>query len=151
MDEDEYKDVYNSVNQLRCVFEKALLTRRFHCEKLQKINIAEREAVGCSDPVAQQQCDRLLGLLRKNAAFTLKLTHVNGPLPHAKEIRVQCGGILGLQQVLSPATLTPSPLINIFQCIQQAQAEFHDLQQLPYQQITQAIAHFEGRRRRSGK
>lgn len=148
MDEEEYKDVYNSVNELRCVFEKAILTRRFQCEKLKRINIAEREAAGCCDPVAQHECDRLLKLLRKNSAFALGLTQVSGPLPHAREIKVQCGGILGLQQALTSTPMVSTLQVNIFQCVQQAKMEFNDLQGLPYQKITQAIAHFEGRRKR---
>ena len=40
MDEEEYRDLYHSVNRLRCVFEKAILTRMFACENLVKTNIA---------------------------------------------------------------------------------------------------------------
>ena len=148
MDEKEYKEVYHSVNELRCVFEKAILTRRFACEHLHKINIAEREAASCQNPPAQQQCEQLLSLLRKNAAFALKLTHVHGPLPHAKEIKVQCGGLIGLHKLVGTGSSDPAEPISIHACVEQAVTEFNSLETLPYPEIIQSITQFEGRRKR---
>lgn len=148
MDEQEFKEVYQSVNESRCVFEKAILTRRYGCDYLRKINIAEREAAGCQNPAALQQCQQLLQLLRRNAAFALKLTHISGPLPHAKEIKVQCGGILGLRQALGQPGNESTEPINIHGCLRQALEAFGSLDELPYDEIVKSITHFEGRRRR---
>ncbi len=60
MDEQEFKEIYDAVNDRRCVFEKAALTRMFACEKLIRMNIAEREAAGCSNGAAQNQCSECL-------------------------------------------------------------------------------------------
>lgn len=147
MDEEEFKEVYHSVNALRCVFEKAVLTRRFACEKLVRINIAEREAAGCTDPAAQRQCSEVLEQLRGAAAFALKLTHVSGPLPHAREIKVQCGGLLGLQETVSAAT-TGDSVPNIFALIIAARNEYGGLNRLPLQQIVQSVTRYQGRRKR---
>ena len=148
MDENEYRDLYHSVNQLRCCFEKAILTRRFGCAKLVKINIADREAAACSDPDAQIECKTLLGLLRKNAAFTLKTASTHNALPHAKEIRAQCGGLAGLAHTLNAEDEPPTGVKDIHDCIQEAKINFGDLQQLPYTDIVKVIAHFEGRKKR---
>jgi hypothetical protein len=148
MDEKEFKKTYNAVNELRCVFEKAVLTRRYHCEKLQRINIAEREAAGCDDPIAQQECSQLLTLLRKNAAFALKLTHIGGALPHAKEAKVQCGGLSGLQQAAEIPAEGMQVVPNIYQTIHYARERFHSLEELPFHEIVKSITSFEGRRKR---
>lgn len=149
MDETEYRDLYHSVNQLRCCFEKAMLTRRFGCSRLVKINIADREAAACSNVDAQAVCQTLLGLLRKNAAFALKTTSTHNALPHAKEIKAQCGGIIGLSQILSPQPEAPTGVPDIYRCIQEAIKTFGSLEQLPYPEIVKTITHFEGRKKRN--
>lgn len=155
MDESEYKKVYQSVNTLRCIFEKANLTRRYDREKIIRINIAEREAGGCTDPEAQQLCLELLELFRKNAIFSLKMPHIHGTLPHAKEIKIQCGGLNGLQQALTSKTpeitdIEPGIVIinNIHGLIQAAIKNFLTLDKLPFQKIVKSITAYEGRKRK---
>lgn len=147
MDEQEFKQVYEAVNDRRCVFEKAALTRMFACEKLIRMNIAEREAAGCSNPAAQSQCHQLLNHLRASAAFALKLTHVSGPLPHAKELKVQCGGLLGLQRNVEGES-DARGVTNVFALVQAAKQTYGELAQFPYQDIVKSVAHFQGRRPR---
>lgn len=149
MDESEYRDLYHSVNQLRCCFEKAMLTRRFGCSRLVKINIADREAAACSDIKAQSECKALLGMLRENAAFALKTASTHNALPHAKEIKAQCGGIIGLAHVLHAEEEPPSGVKDIYACLQEAIKTFGNLQQLPYPEIVKVITHFEGRKKRT--
>ncbi len=147
MDEQEFKEIYDAVNDRRCVFEKAALTRMYACEKLIRMNIAEREAAGCSNGAAQTQCNEMLERLRQNAAFSLKLTHVSGPLPHAKELKVQCGGLLGLQRNLEPDNSTAG-VDNIFGLIEAAKVAYGALTALPFQEIVKSITAFQGRRPR---
>lgn len=148
MDEFEYKKIYQSVNKLPCVFEKAILTRRYNCEKAVHINIAEREATGCNDPAAQQQCHKLLELLRNKAAFSLKMTRVHSSLPHAKEIKIQCGGLNGLQQSLANTNSVSASTENIVGLIQDATRNFQMLDKFPFQEIIKSITAYEGRKRK---
>lgn len=150
MDEQEFKDIYHAVNDRRCIFEKAALTRMFACEKLVRMNIAEREAAGCSNPAAQLQCDLLLEQLRGNAAFALKLTHVSGPLPHAKELKVQCGGLLGLQRSMDDDS-TARSVPNIFALVEAAKRTYGDLEALPFREIVKSVTGFQGRRPRRSR
>ena len=147
MDEEEYRDVYNAVNANRCVFEKALLSRRFGCSRLVRINIAEREAAGCEDPAALARCTAFLDSLRHKAAFALGQTQVSGALPHGREIKVQCGGLLGLQSLIDD-TETPAFTQDIHGLIQQAMDAFGDLDRIAYDRIMPHIAHYQGRRKR---
>ena len=147
MDEQEFKEIYQAVNDRRCVFEKAALTRMFACEKLIRMNIAEREAAGCSNPAAQVQCGDLLERLRQSAAFTLKLTHVAGPLPHAKELKVQCGGLLGLQRNVDGDTETRG-VANVHGLVEAAKNIYGDLGAFPFQDIVKSVGEFQGRRPR---
>jgi len=145
MDENEYKHAYHTLNQRPCAFEKAILSSRCHCAFCQRLNIAEREAVMCQAQAAALPCAELLAQLRQNATFALKLTHLDGPLPHAKEMKVQCGGLLGLQAVLFPEQPAADHVANIHALISQAIEVFGGLDQIPYQTIVQSIHHYQVR------
>ena len=149
MDENEFKNVYETVNDLRCVFEKAVLTRMYACRHLVRMNIAEREAAGCASAAAQHQCGDFLERTRRSAAFALKLTHVSGPLPHAKELKVQCGGLLGLQACMVSGPPERPGVPDIYGLLDQARREYGTLDELPFPDMVKSVAHFQGRRRRS--
>lgn len=147
MDESAYRSAYRAVNPITCVFEKALVAKRCFCEKAVRINIAEREAVGCAAADLAAECGELLALLRKNGQFALHLSHVSGALPHSKEMKVQCGGLLGLQNALDDGVADVATVGNVFALVQEAVERFGGLDRLPYGEIVKAIAAFEIRRR----
>lgn len=101
MDEQSYRQTYEALNRIPCPFEKAVLTRRFSCSQAIQHLIAERETVSCSKSAYEAQCREFLAAVRPQAAFALKLTHLEGPLPHRKELRVQIGSLLGLTNILA--------------------------------------------------
>ena len=158
MDEAAYRNTYLQVNQQRCVFEKIILLRYANCQQQQKIHLAEREAMACGDARAQQQCQALLNEMRHQARFALQLSEVNKPLPHAQEVKVQAGGLFGLQQVLARedprqtdsladdhSRFDPrqeQPLTNIFHTLSLANSEFSGLADYPWQAIVAAIQNF---------
>ena len=149
MDEQEFRSTYHAVNGLRCVFEKSILSRRSRCAHCVRFHLADREGAACDVPTAQRRCLELLGRLREKAIFALRITHIEGELPHAKEIRVQTGGLLGLRQALSPAPMPDDGVIeDINGLITEALLRHGDLDSLPYPRIMQAVVHFEGRPRR---
>jgi hypothetical protein len=143
MDETAYKSARGEINRLPCVFEKALLSRCVVCELSVRHLLAERETVACTDPLARTACGQLAGLLREKSAFALKLTEANRLLPHAMMMKIQCGGLAGLRDVLDPEA--PAP--NVHQLVRKAQAEYGALDALPFSRIVQGVARWQGRRR----
>lgn len=147
MDEDEFKAAYLSLNSRTCPFEKAILSRQCDCHRATRLFIGERQGIGCDADAAQQQCAALLHLLRSNASFALKLTAATARLPHAKEMKVQAGGLLGLQRVLQQEFSTAIQVDDIDSLVNLAKATYDELEQLPYSEIVQTIAAYQGRRR----
>lgn len=146
MDEEAFRSTYHAINGLRCVFEKSILSRRSHCCHCARFHLADREGVACGSAPARQRCQDLLARLRDKASFALRITHIDGELPHAKEIRVQTGGLLGLQQ-----TLTREPgqerIEDICGLITAALLRYGDPESFPYPEIMQSVVRFEGRPR----
>ena len=152
MDETEYRQTYREVNERRCVFEKAINARRCSCNKSQRFNLADREGVSRTSESGCIRCKQLLGLLRNNAGFALQMTNVPGPLPHSKEVKVQIGGMLGIQKLLHPDMSNDDLVHDINGLAETAVQQFSALDNLPYSEIVKSIVNFEGRlRRRSRK
>jgi len=151
MDENEYRDIYHSVNSVRCCFEKAMLTRKFGCHNLVKINIADREAAGCLNEAAVSTCKAFRKLIRQKAAFALKCSDSGAQLPHAKEIKAQCGGVIGLYHAMHLEDETPNGVKDIFACIEEAIKTYADLDKFPFDEIVKTISHFKSRPKRSRK
>ena len=131
-----------------CVYDAAaagLLARCAGCSRAQKLNIAEREAIACRSPAGHTRCTELFGLLHHNALFALKLTHLDGPLPHGKEMKVQCGGLLGLRAVQEPAA--EGPVTDVYGLLEAARIDFGGLERLPFGEIVKRVVAYEPRKR----
>jgi len=148
MEEQEYKDTYHSLNKRRCIFEKTISSHRCSCEKALRFHLADREGIACKSAAGNALCSELLNDMRHKARFALHLTRADAPLPHAKEIKVQTGGLLGLQALLHPEKSGQQNIGNVLGLIDLALQRFGRLAELPYDGIIQAIVKFEGRRKR---
>jgi len=143
VDEEQYRRTYFGIIDNPCPYEKAILTRTCRCSKAARTNIAEREAVNCLDQAACGRCKALLGLTRDKANFVLGLTRTPGNLPHAKNIKIQCGGLLGLQQSIDPG----SEVEDIFSLLERACAEYGELAKFPFTAMIKAVNDYQGRQR----
>jgi hypothetical protein len=150
VEEDQYRSTYKQLNERRCVFEKAVLSRRCSCSCSTRFYLADREGIACDSGNAHARCEKLIQLLRENAKFALKLTSLEGELPHAKEIKVQNGGLLGLQRVLRP-DLTTGSVVDIAGLTTLGERTYGALEAFPFREIIKSIVSFEGRRRPHSK
>jgi hypothetical protein len=148
MEEQEYRATYHAINQRRCVFEKAITSRRCSCSQSARFHLADREGVACESDSGNALCISLLDAMRRNARFSLHITQADGPLPHAKEIRVQIGGLLGLQKLLHPGLAQADTVQDINGLATEALERYRRIEDLPYELIVQTLASFEGRRKR---
>ncbi len=150
VEEDQYRSTYKHVNERRCAFEKAVLSHRCSCSCSARFYLADREGIACDSGKAHARCEKLVHLLRENAKFALKLSSLEGELPHAKEIKVQNGGLLGLQHVLRP-DLTTGSVVDIAGLTTLGEHTYGALEALPFREIVKSIVSFEGRRRPHSK
>lgn len=148
MEEDEYRSTYHEINERRCIFEKSINSRRSTCEHGRRFNLADREGVACSSEAGNARCQVFVDRIRKNASFALQQLHINGPLPHAKEVKVQTGGLLGLQSQLYPEKEGAEQVENIAALLREALDRYQEFDHLPYTELVKSIVHFEGRNKR---
>lgn len=144
MDETAFRHAKGEINRLPCVFERALLARQSVCEYAVRHQIAERETVACAQPTARASCGELNGLLREKSAFALRLVDAKRILPHAQVMKIQCGGLNGLRDLLDPGALAPS----VHRLVRLALERHGSLGELPFHEIVKGVAAWKGRRGR---
>ena len=148
MDEPTFRHTRDSMSAHPCAFQNAMLAGACGCALAARRSIAEREAIDCASPPARDECEALRALLRRNSAFALKLTQIDAALPHAKEMKLQCGGLQGVERALAGAGASATAA-DVHALVRAASAAFRGLQNLPYAEIVQAVAAHQIRRRRT--
>ena len=131
MDETAYRQALTAAIPRNCPFEKTILTHCAACSVAVKHNIAEREVVSCNLDLARERCNKLRGLLRNNFVFALGKLHINGPLPHAQEMRIQCGGMRSIQFLLDGN----DEVLNVSELVAMAERKYGGLERLPFSEI----------------
>ena len=147
MDQDAFRTTYREINERFCAYEKGILTNNCACSLAHKFCIAEREGVHCASDEAQATCVQLLDLLRRQARFALKTTSDSTALPHAKAMRIQVGGLRGIEAALNPDQPVPARIADVRRTIETAIARYGSLADLPFQEIVKQIAAYQGRQR----
>lgn len=124
-----------------CIFSKALLSKTAVCEKATRRAVAERELIECSAPVARINCETLAALLHERARFALRLPSPGKPLIHMQALRLQCGGLSALQQVLS------SEQADVHQMVNESHDRYGSLTDLPWGTVVAALVAWQAPRR----
>ncbi len=119
-----------------CTFEKSLQTRCVGCARAGRTQIAEREAVTCQNEASLARCTELHGFLHHSFAFALGLVREETVLSHAQEMRVQCGGLKGLQFVLDEDAVVD----NVDGLVESAVQKWGELAEIPYSEVVHAAA-----------
>ena len=146
MEENEYKSTYSEIANIRCEFEKALTNHKAKCSYSRHFCLADREGYACKSKEMSEKCGELLQLLRDNSRFILKMQQMSNALPHNMEIRVQVGGLGGIQTLLNLEK--QDKIEDIFALVEQAEIEYGSLEKLPYNRIVQSISSYQGRKSR---
>jgi hypothetical protein len=142
--EDAYRLARKAYIEHSCPFERALLSGCAGCGRSRKLNLAEREAIACGDPVVRQDCLSFYQALHENAQFALKI-NPDAPWPFGKEIRAQCGGVRGLSTALDGAG---DDTTDVAATVLLGRERFASCDQFPYSEIMRAVVHYEPRKRR---
>jgi hypothetical protein len=135
MDETAFREMLAGV-VAPCPFERSILRGCAACAQSEKIQIAERELVKCRDTASHSQCLELYAHLRRSFSFALGAFQVDTPLPHAQEMRVQCGGLKGLQYTLNGDT----EVGNVDELLGNALRQWGEIEDIPYSNVVHAAA-----------
>lgn len=137
--------------QTRCEMEKALITSTARCRHASSFELGERLGYECRDASCAGLCRSWLQHLRSHSRFLFAGKHQKGqPLTNHQEIRLQCGGVIGLAAIAGEP-VNPPPVTDISSLLNTITRAYGDIAEIPLQQVVTAIAAFDPRphRRRS--
>ena len=127
--------------ELDCIFAKALLAQTAACALSRRRAIAERIVVACGSPVAHTNCATLAALLYERARFALRLPAPGRPLIHMQALRLQCGGLTALREVLG------QPVDDVHEMVGLVHERHGSLTELPWDRLVALLAAWKPRQR----
>ena len=125
-----------------CPFERAVQTVHFTCSNAQTLFVGEKENIACTNMVARADCIELVSLLKQNARFALKLAKHTTVLTHGQEMKLKCGGIQGIQELLGKSSTEN----DVHQLIDEVISKYKGLEKLPFPEIMRVVSEYRMRR-----
>lgn len=124
-----------------CPFSKPIIANWCQCRYA---NLAER----CSGKMSCQcaakclhSCQTLVELLKQKSRFVFAVSSHNEALTHAQMMKIRCGGLIGMQRVLSFGDDVP----DVWKIIEQIESRYNNLADFPYSEIMPDIKVFKHR------
>ena len=170
-DEDAFRLRRQAALDHFCPFERALLARCVACSRARTVLLAEREAIGCDAQTPSERCHDFRERLRTAARFALR-ADPSKPWPFSQEIRLQCGGLIGLSEALDAdadadadadidadvdadavaaaavADVVQGPSVaDVDALVQRALQRYREFDALPWSRIIRAVTRYVPRRR----
>jgi hypothetical protein len=121
----------------RCCFPEAVSRRVAGCTKAHKTAKQYRRIVHCLDKDAHDRCAAWLNQVRQASRFTLGTAHTPGALPRAAAGRLQCGGLLGMGDLLEGATV--QRIDDVANLTRRAVTRYESLDRVPLQTVIQRV------------
>jgi hypothetical protein len=135
-------------DQHLCPFSKPILGQWCACEYALVADRCSGKML-CAEPVERRDtCLHLVQLLKANARFTLNLSDTDAQINHAQAMKIKCGGILGMQRILTPGSKATPSIVDI---IDQARGQYGNITDFPYGEIIRDISSFNHRKAKKEK
>jgi hypothetical protein len=138
------------VDDLKCPFNRVLLPGDFGCAHARAVTRREGPDIACAAPPTRDLCARVLAGLKAIGLPALGYTDDLTELPHGVAMKVQMGGLLGLQKLAGTPANTGSTVVADVGAVVTAVVAGRggDPADLPYAALVADMSAFQLRRRR---
>lgn len=157
LDHRQLRQASNQTEQLdimtasyKCAFSQTLMGGQFGCRRALPVSGRDGPEIGCDDEAAHRACAALRERLTDTALPALGYAE-GMEVPHSVPVKIQFGGLLGLQRLLGGAAEggpTEGRVDDVCALVDRAVSHFGSLDGVPYDQLIDAIAGYQLKRRR---
>ena len=130
----------------KCAFSHTLVTNQFGCEKGEQVSRRGGPDVACTSEQAHQLCERLYERMKQTALPAFGVEDDLLSMPHSVLMKIQFGGLLGLQRLLGDGT--PERVGNIHGLVGRAVDRDGGLDAIPCQAFVEDMVSYQLKRRR---
>jgi len=131
----------------KCAFNGALIGKQYGCQNAMEVTRREGPAIACTSAEMHQKCAELMEELKAAALPQFGFEDDLTQMPHSALMKIQSGGLAGLQKCLRGDTEI-SEVKNIEQLVIEAEQHYGSFGAIPYSEFVQDIVDFKLRRRR---
>ena len=135
-----------------CVFALTQISNDFGCEYGNLVTRRAGPDIACQSETMQQQCLCVYEQLKCVGLDAFELEDDLMQVPHGVWVKIQFGGLLGLQKQLDPSQQRQgdanNKIDNIASLIKVTQMQYENLEKFPYQTVVSTMQEYKTRRRR---
>lgn len=135
-----------SKNSDSCCFAITQISNEFGCQHGELVTRRAGPDIACQSAACQEKCITVHDHMKKTGLNAFDYEDDLTQVPHGVWVKIQFGGLLGLQAVVNAESV--STLENIYDLIQGAEQKYKHLDQLPYDELVTAMQNYKARRRK---
>lgn len=130
----------------KCAFSNTLVTNQFGCEKAEQVTRRGGPDIACASDGAHQRCEKLFQQMKAAALPAFGVEDDLLSMPHSVLVKIQHGGLLGLQRLLDGAAGSDE-VKNVHALVDQVAGKYNSLDAVPYPALVQDMTAYKLRRR----
>jgi len=134
--------------EYKCAFSNPLIGGQFGCENAEQVARRGGPDVACRSEGAHAQCERLFQRMKQTALPVFGVEDDLLSMPHSVLVKIQCGGLLGLQRLLGAVGADATEVKNIHALVGRAVQAHGSLEAIPYPAFVEDMTSFKLKRRR---
>ena len=134
------------MQEYKCPFSAPLITRQFGCAQAQEVIRRGGAEINCTEAAAQSRCEQLFQSLKLATLPAFGVEDDLLSMPHSVLVKIQYGGLLGLQRLLRAESQVAERVADIQALVAEASLRFSD--EVPCALLVTNITAFKPRVRR---
>lgn len=131
----------------KCAFSAPLIAGKFGCKHAEATATRNGPDISCRSADSAARCAALLVELKNIALPAFGVEDDPLSMPHSTLVKIESGGLLGLQHQLSSEAPEATRVENIDGLVQRVWARYPNFAALPAAEISAAILAYKPRRR----
>jgi hypothetical protein len=136
------------MEEYKCAFSNTLVTHQFGCELGMQVARRGGPDIACLSEAAHRRCADLFERMKQAALPAFGVEDNLLSMPHSVLVKVQYGGLLGLQRLLENEADGSAEVTNIHDLVGRAFENYGGLEAIPCQAFVGAMTSYKLKRRR---
>ena len=132
----------------KCPFSAPLVTHQFGCPRAQEVVRRGGAEIDCTEAAAAGRCEQLFTRLKAVALPAFGVEDDLLSMPHSVLVKIQHGGLLGLQRLLAGAPTAAERVADVYALVADAYARYGHGDAIPCDQVVADMTAYKPRARR---
>lgn len=135
------------MEEYKCAFSNTLVTNQYGCAKGVQVTRRGGPDIACTSAEAHQRCERLFQKMKEAALPAFGVEDDLLSMPHSVLVKIQYGGLLGLQRLLDNGAAAPAAVGNIHDLVDRAIERRGGVDAIPCQSFVEDMTSYKLKRR----